>query len=880
MQNLHPLQMSQAGPKWLEGDQQQPSPEDSNRQTFSRITLRDHVKAHLGNQHHNYYGPVQQNTVCPDANERDHASAVKKCRNEIFLTDPELHRASLISTKGKRVEGTCEWIRADETYKSWRNGEEQVLWIRGGPGKGKTMLSIFLSQDLEEAGQTIYYFCANDDQQRNNAAAVLRALIWQVTGKYPESTGHLLEYLDDQKKIQSTLSSPDALWHILIKVMQDRHVDQTFCVLDGLDELDEDSQIWLVAKLVDEAQTPVLHKLKLVAVSRPILRLESVAKVSLDPEQDEHMTRDNKIFIRAKVDELAKVIELDAEFREMVEDMLTQRAEGTFLWVGFAMAELFRQKNATNIKDSLAKLPRDLPGIYRRILLQIAHEFRKVGLLLLRWVVTALSPLSLPELAAAIGTQASRGISVKQAILDQVDNCGPMLTIRDGKVGLVHQSAKDYLMRTGGEYDDALEIFWMNEEECHQELTSQCLSCMQQSRLLYQSISMSELHRLGFGNQGPGHSPLLWYAISSWPQHARLSSKTASYLTEHTSFFDDGSALQQEWWKMYVTQERYSLFDMSALHIACYLGIRPWVERLVGNGKVNTRNSDGWTPLYAAAFKGHGEVVRLLIDRGAEVTVANKDGWTPLHEAASRGHLKVAEILLGTGTDPAVTSHTGKSPLWLAASNGHVEVARLLVKDTDLESASEDGWTPLFAAARNLHLEAMRLLLDQGADPATTNKDGWTPLHEAAFHGQPGVAQLLLDKRANLDVRNSLGWTPLHAAAWKGHSEMVRLLLGKGADPTVTNEDGATPLHDAAFHGHLDVVKMLLNDRADPNVTNKDGATPLHEAAFHGHSDTAMLLLGNGADLAVKNRSGYTPLYVAAQRGHLEVMQRLFERDA
>jgi hypothetical protein len=191
-----------------------------------------------------------------------------------------------------------------------------------------------------------------------------------VTGKYPKSTEHLLEYLDDPKKTQATLNSPDALWHIVIKVMQDRHVDQTSCVLDGLDELDGDSRIWLVGKLIDVAQTSVLHKLKLVAVSRDILGLKSIPHVNLDLEQDESVARDIKAFIGAKLDELERMVDFNAEFRQTIEDMAMPRAEGTFLWVGFAMTELSRQSNPTNIKDSLAKLPGGLYGIYRRILLQ------------------------------------------------------------------------------------------------------------------------------------------------------------------------------------------------------------------------------------------------------------------------------------------------------------------------------------------------------------------------------------------------------------------------------------------------------------------------------------------------------------------------------
>jgi hypothetical protein len=65
------------------------------------------------------------------------------------LTDPREDRKSLIDTKGERVSGTCKWIKSNATYLSWLRSRSQLLWLSGGPGKGKTMLSIFLAEELE-----------------------------------------------------------------------------------------------------------------------------------------------------------------------------------------------------------------------------------------------------------------------------------------------------------------------------------------------------------------------------------------------------------------------------------------------------------------------------------------------------------------------------------------------------------------------------------------------------------------------------------------------------------------------------------------------------------------------------------------------------------
>jgi hypothetical protein len=64
-----------------------------------------------------------------------------RLRRAIFLTNPTIDRAQLIQAKGQRVTGTCEWIQKDDTYTRWlRDDMQPLLWIRGSPGMGKTVL--------------------------------------------------------------------------------------------------------------------------------------------------------------------------------------------------------------------------------------------------------------------------------------------------------------------------------------------------------------------------------------------------------------------------------------------------------------------------------------------------------------------------------------------------------------------------------------------------------------------------------------------------------------------------------------------------------------------------------------------------------------------
>lgn len=447
-----------------------------------------------------------------------------------------IDRAALISAKGQRVDGTCEWIQDHETYKSWRSGETQLLIVTGGPGKGKTVLSIFLTQELEKEDLTIYYFCASNTDKRNNVAAVLRGLIWQTIEKTPRLEKHLSPYLSGEITAQETLGSPDALWIIFAQLFQYTSVRTTYCVLDGLDELDADSQRWLMEKLTNMVQNATLPGLKLLVVSRHISGCQDVAQIVLDPDNDVSVGQDIQLFIGSRVDQLAEGCRLTERFQQMVKKTLTDRAEGTFLWVGFAMTELLKKKTATEIEKSLAALPRGLPGIYDRILRQIEPEFQQICRSILQWVTLAVSPLSLPELAAATDTHSSRYIDTETAMLDRIKMCGPIITVQDGKVNLVHQSAKDYLLRDEVHDGKELQVFRCKAGDDHSVIASYCLKCVERSKLQHELVLMSHLPDPEYEDSYPQHNPLLRYAVYHWPEHARSACIPAAFLAEHEAF--------------------------------------------------------------------------------------------------------------------------------------------------------------------------------------------------------------------------------------------------------------------------------------------------------------------------------------------------------
>eukprot|EP00947_MAST-08B_sp_MAST-8B-sp1_P000861 g861.t1 len=331
----------------------------------------------------------------------------------------------------------------------------------------------------------------------------------------------------------------------------------------------------------------------------------------------------------------------------------------------------------------------------------------------------------------------------------------------------------------------------------------------------------------------------------------------------------------------------------SAVWLACKQGNADIVRLLLeGGAELNEADIQyGSTPLYIAAANGLGEIVTLLIGAGAKVDQARPDdgGWTPLLIAAWEGRGEIVTLLIGAGANvDQATTDTGATPLCMAAKEGNGEIVALLIgAGAKVDQARTDtGRTPLFIAALEGHGETVTLLIGAGAkvDQATTDDEGVTPLYIAAEKRRAEIVTLLIGAGANVDqATTDSGATPLCIAAEKGHGEIVTLLIGAGAkvDQATTN-NGSTPLLIAALKGHGEIVTRLIGAGAKVDQAATDnGSTPLCWAAMNGYGEVVDHLLTAGASInTALTTNNYTPLMLAALSGEQTVAAVLIAADA
>jgi CDK inhibitor PHO81 len=153
------------------------------------------------------------------------------------------------------------------------------------------------------------------------------------------------------------------------------------------------------------------------------------------------------------------------------------------------------------------------------------------------------------------------------------------------------------------------------------------------------------------------------------------------------------------------------------------------------------------TPLTAAAAKGRVEVVRYLLDEGADIHLRPAPYVrSALSEACNHGHVEVVALLLARGADtgPAIT---GWTPLMAASSQGHTDVVELLLAhscgDVDQQQPPSSGWTALRWACAFARAGVVVLLLGAGADPHVVDHFGRTALSEAVARGHVECVALL-----------------------------------------------------------------------------------------------------------------------------------------
>jgi hypothetical protein len=416
----------------------------------------------------------------------------EECLRDLRATDPRNDKKRIEETKGGLLADSYRWVLDNTTFQQWQQDpQSRLLWIKGDPGKGKTMLLCGIINELQRVindGTVSHFFCQATDSRINSATAVLRGLLYMLVVQQPLLISHVRKKHDQAgKSLFEDANAWVVLTEIFMDVLHDPTLRPTYLVVDALDECVTD-----LPMLLDfvRNQSSVSSRVKWIVSSRNWPDIEAQLeqaghKVRLSLElNSESVAAAVAVFIQQKVDQLAQEKQYKLEVKDAVLQHLTTNANDTFLWVALVCQELERTANR-HVLRKLAVFPPRLNDLYKRMMQQMSEsDDADTCRCVLASTAVLYRPVTVRELVALIEQLEDYSNNVREII----DLCGSFLTVREDTVYFVHQSAKDFLFAKASH-----EVFPNGAEDIHRAVFSTSLAHLS-----------SMLHRDMYNLKAPG----------------------------------------------------------------------------------------------------------------------------------------------------------------------------------------------------------------------------------------------------------------------------------------------------------------------------------------------------------------------------------------
>ncbi len=327
--------------------------------------------------------------------------------------------------------------------------------------------------------------------------------------------------------------------------------------------------------------------------------------------------------------------------------------------------------------------------------------------------------------------------------------------------------------------------------------------------------------------------------------------------------------------------------DDTPLCIAASYASPEMIKLLIDYGaNVNPLDPD-YNPLHCAIREGKFENFKVLIAAGAKVdTPELRYGRKLILDALSRGQTKMAEYLIRHGVKP----YTGDKEFDFVFASGLGNCRKL--KELMSQGVSANcrpkerypEYHPFDFAVANNQLQAVELLLKHGAkiNGLEIEYKPNTPLGSAIEHGHPQMIDLLLKYGADVNITSGLFKnTPLIIAARKGDLDTVKKLVARGANCKTRNSFDLDAAYFALGYGHFKVAEYLYKLHPAVNIIDFELMTPLNRAIQNNKLELCKLFLKLGANPnQIPGKKHYLALFTAVDIGNLEIIKLLLKNKA
>ena len=697
----------------------------------------------------------------------------------------------------------------------------------------------------------------------------------------------------------------------MLEILSDPTTGEVVWVLDALDEctdferkrlLDCLTEIYLCEKFQNNKSI----KLKILITSRQYHDIEvrfrrltgKAGYIQLDgDERSEEISQEINLVIKDAVPRVAS--SLSENDQAKVIEHLGSIPHRTYLWLHLMLQEIEHKVVAYSTERRLASIIRKLPtsvyDAYERILERSAD--RESARKILQIVIATKRALTVSEMNVALALALQGRCSSYDELDRPTDKefkssvkqiCGRFVSITDQKVYLLHQTAREFLICQPGLASQG----WQHSlslESGHSLLFRICVYLLSFSEFESPPWAVSNFLIVKKFRSGIKVHVLLRYAAEAWVEHYhQMQERTDNDLIEIGMELCNTALKKSVTWRAICNN-----FDDpgGSIHVACMIGWYAVVERMLDDGiDVNLRVYDSEEcPLhYAARSAKNLSVVKLLLDRGADVNAKDKFRMRPLHRACEEGDIRSTRLLLNRGANVDAISDYGTA-LCLACGVGNEDVVQLLLGRGANFNLGDLGnrltYFPACQRGRRTIAPIAQQLINRGADINVVNSAYGTPLNAACSKGDEAIVRLLLQQGVDIKAARGIDVaTPLIVACSSGNESIVRLLLESEAEASegvlCNSQDKMTPLHVAAWNGSVEVAQLLIDHGVDVNTQDDSVGTPLVLAAYAGHYSMVEFLLDTGADVLATCDYFVNALVAATQGKHRRIFQLLLSRGA
>ncbi|KAK2807284.1 hypothetical protein FQN50_005437 [Emmonsiellopsis sp. PD_5] len=313
-----------------------------------------------------------------------------------------------------------------------------------------------------------------------------------------------------------------------------------------------------------------------------------------------------------------------------------------------------------------------------------------------------------------------------------------------------------------------------------------------------------------------------------------------------------------------------------------------WVIKTLLNcgASISATDEEGRTSLH---FAKQEEVIRLLLERGADINAESSTMETPILTALREWRQENAQCLYDLGAKVHYKTTDGETPLMIASTRGYTQIVKDICQDANAAYINTRdrvyGLTALALACENNHIDTVtELIRHKEIDPniPASGYRGYTPLHFAVRSGEIKILEALLERQSiDLAAKDHSGRTPLDTALNRGEKAMFRLLLSDKRVPQKIQDD---LLENAMSESDEGLIQTLLKAGADPLSPGAYGQNMLILSASRGQLAIFNKFIDTiqsrtiGSQTVWKDSCGLA-YHAAASRGHVSIIQRLINLE-